>query len=173
MNKAGPSSRKDSALVSADILDRFAGKAEILDEQAFIEELNALLQEIIAIYMEVYNAPHNLRVQEFAALAGKSRQQIYRDLEERKLLALNAGGKGQKLPDWQLDPVKRQLTEKVLKGAEPLDPWTLYRALSGPLKSLNGQMPIDAVTVDNVDLIAEQVFGSLGIDCCQKPTASP
>ncbi len=220
MKRARPRYRNDSVRVSADTLQRFAGKAIILDEKAFIEELDALLQETIAqvgklqslsrhhlqlhsesgpaaspevlaelskkvaslkasktwkpstaaiqrgraILMEVYNESHNLRVQQFASLAGKSRQQIYRDLEQRKLLALNAGGRGQKLPDWQLDPLKRLLTEKVLKGAASVDSWTLYRALSEPLDALEGRAPIDAVTSDGVDLVAEFVFGSLSID---------
>ena len=67
-----------------------------------------------AVLLETFNQPHNLPPAEYAKLADKSRQQIYKDIDARRLLALNVGPRGQKLPDWQLDPVKRQLTQAVL-----------------------------------------------------------
>jgi hypothetical protein len=55
------------------------------------------------------------------------------------------GPRGQKLPDWQLDPVKQQLTQTVLQEVEGIDNWTIYRAVSEPLESLGGRAPVDAV----------------------------
>jgi hypothetical protein len=42
--------------------------------------------------------PHNLPLPEFALLAHKSRQQIYKDITARRLLALNVGRRGQSSP---------------------------------------------------------------------------
>lgn len=115
------------------------------------------------IMMTAFNQPTNLPLREFAALAGKSRQQIYRDIDARRLLALNVGPRGQKLPDWQLDEVKRQLTQHVLVAAEGVDDWTVYRALSQPLEGLGGRAPIDAVTADSVERTAGAVVNVLGL----------
>lgn len=116
-----------------------------------------------AALLAAFAQPHNLPLADFAALANKSRQQIYRDIEARRLLALNVGGRGSRLPDWQLDPVKRQLTGAVLQGATGVDGWTLYHALSEPLEGLAGRSPVEAVTVDSVDEVAKAVFNVLGI----------
>lgn len=116
-----------------------------------------------AALLEAFEQPHNLALPEFARLAHKSRQQIYKDIEARRLLALNVGPRGQKLPDWQLDPVKRQLTQAVLHGASGVDAWTLYRALSEPLEGLGGRAPVAAVTADSVDAVAKAAFNVLGI----------
>ena len=113
--------------------------------------------------LEAFEQPHNLAVTEFARLAHKSRQQIYKDIEARRLLALNVGPRGQKLPDWQLDPVKQRLTLTLLQGAARVDAWTLYRALSEPLEGLAGRSPVEAVTGDSVDEVARAVFNVLGI----------
>lgn len=113
--------------------------------------------------LEAYLRPHNLPLPEFARLANKSRQQIYKDIDAHRLLALNVGPRGQKLPDWQLDPVKQQLTQAVLQGTAGVDNWTLYRALSEPLEGLSGRSPVDAVTADSVDEVARVVFNVLGI----------
>ena len=99
-----------------------------------------------AVLLETFNLPHNLPIPEFAKLADKSRQQIYKDIVARRLLALNVGPRGQKLPDWQLDPVKQQLTQTVLQEVEGIDHWTIYRALSEPLEGLGGRSPLEAVT---------------------------
>ncbi|MEG6992986.1 integrase, partial [Pseudomonas aeruginosa] len=42
-----------------------------------------------AVLLETFNQPHNLPPAEFAKLADKSRQQIYKDILARRLLALN------------------------------------------------------------------------------------
>lgn len=79
------------------------------------------------------------------------------------MLALNVGRRGQKLPDWQLDPVKQRLTQVVLQRARGIDAWTLYRALSEPLEGLAGRSPVEAVTADSVDAVARAVFNVLGV----------
>ena len=113
--------------------------------------------------LEAFNQPHNLPPTEFAKLADKSRQQIYKDILARRLLALNVGPRGQKPPDWQLDPVKQQLTQTVLQEVEGIDHWTIYRAPSEPLEGLGGRSPVDAVTHGTIDDVAEAVFNVLGV----------
>lgn len=115
------------------------------------------------VLLETYDQKHNLPLPVFVGLAGKSRQQIYKDIEARRLLALNVGRRGQKLPDWQLDPIKRQLTQIVLQQAHTVDNWTLYHALSGPLEGLDGKSPIDIVDKESIDDIARTVLNTLGI----------
>ncbi|MBJ9965646.1 integrase [Burkholderia seminalis] len=116
-----------------------------------------------AVLLETFNLPDNLPTAEFAKLADKSRQQIYKDILARRLLALNVGPRGQKLPDWQLDPVKQQLTQTVLQEVEGIDHWTIYRALSEPLEGLGGRSPVDAVTHGTIDKVAEAVFNVLDV----------
>lgn len=116
-----------------------------------------------AVLVETFNQPHNLPPAEYAKLADKSRQQIYKDILARRLLALNVGPRGQKLPDWQLDPVKQQLTQIVLQEADGIDHWTIYRALSEPLEGLGGRSPVDVVTHGTIDDVAEAVFNVLGV----------
>jgi len=116
-----------------------------------------------AILLEAFEQPHNLPLPDFARLARKSRQQIYKDIEARRLLTLNVGPRGQKLPDWQLDPVRQQLTQAVLQGTQGIDNWTLYRALSEPLEGLGGRSPVDAVTAGSIDEVMRAVFNVLGV----------
>lgn len=116
-----------------------------------------------AAMLEAYDQPHNLPLPEFARLANKVRQQIYKDIDAGRLLALNVGPRGRKLPDWQLDPVKQRLTQVVLQAASGIDAWTLYRALSEPLEGLEGRAPVEAVTDDSIDAVARAVFNVLGV----------
>lgn len=116
-----------------------------------------------AAMLEAFEQSHNLPLPDFARLANKSRQQIYKDILARRLLALNVGPRGQKLPDWQLDPVKQQLTQTVLQEVEGIDHWTIYRALSEPLEGLGGRSPVDTVTHGTIDDVAEAVFNVLGV----------
>ena len=62
-----------------------------------------------------------------------------------------------------MDPVRLNLTRQVLKLAEDLDPWTLFRALSDPLDALDGRSPVDAVTAGNLDEIVAKVRSALGL----------
>jgi len=116
-----------------------------------------------ALLLEAFEQSHNLPLPDFAGLANKSRQQIYKDIEARRLLALNVGPRGRRLPDWQLDPVKQQLTQIVLQAALEVDAWTLYRALSEPLEGLAGRSPVEVVTADSVDAVAKAVVNVLGV----------
>ncbi|MBP0714288.1 integrase [Burkholderia sola] len=116
-----------------------------------------------AVLLEAFDRPHNLPLPEFAKLADKSRQQIYKDILARRLLALNVGPRGQKLPDWQLDPVKQQLTQAVLQEVEGIDNWTIYRTLSEPIEGLGGRSPVEAVTAGSIDDVARAVFNVLGV----------
>jgi hypothetical protein len=116
-----------------------------------------------AALLEAFDQPHNLPLTEFARLADKSRQQIYKDIDSRRLLALNVGPRGQKLPDWQLEPVKQQLTQTVLQEAESIDNWTIYRALSEPLEALGGLSPVVAVSPALIDYVASAVLNVLGV----------
>jgi len=115
------------------------------------------------VLLKAFGQPHNLPIPEFAKLADKSRAQIYKDISARRLLAVNVGPRGQKVPDWQLDPVKQQLTQTVLQEVEGIDNWTIYRALSEPLEGLGGRAPVDAVTPGSIDAVAGAVFNVLGV----------
>lgn len=116
-----------------------------------------------AAMLAAYDRPHNLPLPEFARLANKVRQQVYKDITAGRLLALNVGPRGRKLPDWQLDPVKQRLTQAVLQGAAGVDAWTLYRSLSEPLEGLEGRAAVEAVTEESVDATARAVFNVLGV----------
>ncbi|PWC16714.1 integrase [Brenneria corticis] len=116
-----------------------------------------------AAMLAAYEQPYNLSLPRFAELAHKSRQQIYKDIDAGRLLALNVGPRGRKLPDWQLDLVKQKLTQVVLQQAADVDAWTLYHALSEPLEGLAGLSPVEAVTADSVDQVARAVLNVLGL----------
>ena len=115
--------------------------------------------------LEAFDRSDNLPLPDFARLAHKSRQQIYKDLSSspRRLLALGVGPRKQRLPDWQLDPVRLKLTQEVLKVAGDVDSWTVYHALSEPAEGLSGRSPIDAVTTGNLGEIVATVCTALGV----------
>ena len=97
--------------------------------------------------LEEFRKPHNLPVSQYARLAGVSRQQIYKDLSATppKLLALSVGKAGQRVPDWQLEELPRELTRLVADAAPELDAWTIYYALRAPSGAFEGRAPVDAV----------------------------
>ncbi|CAM5590723.1 hypothetical protein SSTU70S_00991 [Stutzerimonas stutzeri] len=72
---------------------------------------------------DVFEAPHNLPVAAFAKMAGKSRRWISYEIKAGNLLALNVGNRGQRVPDWHLDPLKHELIQSVLKLTRGADPW--------------------------------------------------
>jgi hypothetical protein len=109
-----------------------------------------------------FEKDHNLPLEDFAYRANKSRQQILDEIQKGQLLALSIGSRGLKIPDWQLDPVKLQLTQSVLKHAAGVDSWTLYGALSKPLEGLCWRSPVEAVTVDTVNDISGHALNFLG-----------
>lgn len=106
--------------------------------------------------------PHNLTVAQFASLAGKSPQQIYKDIRAKRLLALSVGSRGQRIPDWQLDETKKKLTQALLEAAQDADVWTLFHALIESNSDFVGNSPIDMVTAGNVEVILETILKQLG-----------
>ena len=120
------------------------------------------LQRGRALMLQEFRKPHNLPVVAFAELAGKSRQQIYKDVENRLLLALSIGVRGQHIPDWQLDETKKKLAQGLLAKAHGVDEWTLYYALSKPNRSFAGKSPLEAVTPGNLDRSLDKLLGQLG-----------
>jgi hypothetical protein len=101
--------------------------------------------------IDVFESPHNLPVAAYAKLAGKSRRWISYEVRAGNLLALNVGNRGQRVPDWHLDPHKHALIQAVLKLNRDADPWKIYHALLKPRGALGRRSAIEAVTADNLD----------------------
>lgn len=78
--------------------------------------------------LAAYEAPTNLTVPEFARLAGKSREQVSREIKAGRLLAIGLGNRGLRVPDWQLDAVRLVQTQMILATAQ--GPWEAFWALS-------------------------------------------
>ncbi|CAB3646911.1 tyrosine-type recombinase/integrase [Achromobacter pestifer] len=116
--------------------------------------------------LELFEAPHNLRVVDYAKLVGKSRRWISYEIQARNVLALSVGHRGLRIPDWQLDPLKRRLVQSVLTRTNPgIDSWQVYHALTRPHAQLNGASPVEAVMASNLErvtaLVCEAVEESL------------
>lgn len=116
--------------------------------------------------LETYEAPHNLSVVQFARLAGKSRDQINREIKAGKLLALSVGNRGQRIPDWQLDPLKQRLVHAVLVRSEGVDSWQLHQMLLQPRVSLDGRAAIEGVSLANLHEVVQMVSSDLARDRC-------
>src|SRR3546814_2331516 len=85
--------------------------------------------------LAIYESPSCLPVPLFGKLAGKSKDQINRELKAGKLLSISLGNRGQRFPDWQLAPLKHKLTQMLMSMCPYLDSWTLYRLLTTDRKS--------------------------------------
>ncbi|WP_409315197.1 tyrosine-type recombinase/integrase [Pseudomonas putida] len=109
------------------------------------------IQRERAEMLRIYEAASNLPLLSFARLAGKSRDQINRDLKARRLLSLSLGNRGQRIPDWQLDPLKHKLVLEVFKLLPNLEAWEVYRLLSEPHDRLRGRTPLDVVQPGNFE----------------------
>jgi hypothetical protein len=97
--------------------------------------------------LEIFEAPHNLSVADYAKLAGKSRRWITYEIQAGNLLSIHMGHRGQRVPDWQLDPLKRRLVQSVLKQVpRGIDTWAIYHALLQPYDALGGRAAIEAST---------------------------
>lgn len=140
-----------------------AGKARALQAGARWLPSATDLQRGRRALLEAFERPHNLPLPEFARLAHKSRQQIYKDLAARRLLALGVGPRRQRLPDWQLDAPGLKLTRALLAAAPEVDAWTVYRTLSEPLDALGGRVPVEVVRPGNVAAVVDAVLGALGL----------
>ena len=119
------------------------------------------LQRDQMLLMDTLEAPHNLPVAEFAKLAGKSRRWISYEVQAGNLLAIAVGNRGQRVPDWHLDPVKHRMIQAVLKQAWDADPWQIYHALSRPNAMLDGRVPVETVTQENLPEVARATCFSL------------
>nr|WP_067287012.1 integrase arm-type DNA-binding domain-containing protein [Marinobacterium profundum] len=128
----------------------------IVPESVVAQEVSGIQQEHQEM-LAIYEAPQNIPMPLFAQLAGKSRDQVNRELKTGKLLALNMGKRGQRVPGWQLDPIKNRLVRAVLKQALEGDSWQIYHALTQPYRQLDGKAPIDYVTLENFHTVAEIV----------------
>ena len=160
-------------VLSAFVRERLAGTTRVTNPERKAPSLRAAsrwvpsatdLQRGREMQLSMFNRPHNLPLTDFVRLSNKSRQQIYKDIKAGRLLALKMSGtRGQKLPDWQLDSAKLQLTRRVLQGTSGIDGWTLYRVLSEPLESLSGHSPLDSVADRSIDDVVGAVFNALGL----------
>ena len=120
------------------------------------------IQRERAEMLATFEASSNLPLLVFARLAGKSRDQINRDIKARRLLSLSLGNRGQRIPDWQLDPLRHKLVLTVLTRSPDVDAWRLYRTLCTPHERLKGHSPIDGLTMDNFEITARVVCRALG-----------
>jgi len=122
-------------------------------------ELSPMQREHAAM-LAAYEAPHNLPVITFAKLAGKSRDQVNRDIKAKRLLSISLGNRGQRIPDWQLDPLRQRFTQAVLAHADANE-WMIYRALSQPHEQFSGRLPIDSVTPGNLIQVSKILCAEL------------
>jgi hypothetical protein len=112
--------------------------------------------------LEIYNSPHNLPAGVFAKLSGRSRRWISYEIKAKKVLALAFGNLGQRIPDWQLDPIKHMLVRKVLNDFPEADAWKLYKALTSSEVALDGQSAVGVVTAATIDEVFAVLSQSLG-----------
>lgn len=122
------------------------------------------LQRERAQRVATFEAPHNLPVPTFAKLVGKSRDQITRDIKARRLLSLNLGNRGHRIPEWQLDPLCQRFIHDILARAQHVENWDIYRAVSEPHQELEGRAPVEAITAENLSKAAQLVFATLGVN---------
>lgn len=109
--------------------------------------------------LATYESPNNLPVPLFGKLAGKSKDQINRELKAGKLLSISLGNRGQRVPDWQLVPLKHKLAQVLMNQCPHADSWDLYRMLTQPHPDLGDRAAIDAVTPTNVPAIIRVIMG--------------
>ncbi|MFU3032674.1 tyrosine-type recombinase/integrase [Pseudomonas aeruginosa] len=121
-----------------------------LPRSAMEEPLSDIQRERMAL-VDVFEAAHNLPVVEYAKMAGKSRRWISYEIKAGNLLALNLGNRGQRVPDWHLDPVKHALIQAVLKLNRGADPWQIYHALLQSRATLRGRSALESVAATNLD----------------------
>lgn len=108
--------------------------------------------------LETFEAPHNLTVAEYAKLAGKSRRWITYEIQAGNLLSIHMGNRGQRVPDWQLDPIKHKMIQAILKQVpRGIDTWHIYHALLRPYDALGKLPAIEAVSPTNLHLAARLV----------------
>ncbi|MGB3288721.1 MAG: integrase arm-type DNA-binding domain-containing protein [Burkholderiaceae bacterium] len=107
--------------------------------------------------LAIYEGPSSLPVPLFAKLAGKSKDQINRELKAGKLLSISMGNRGQRIPDWQLVPLKQKLAQVLLKEYPDTDSWELYYLLTKPHTELADRAAIDTVTPSNLGSVLQAI----------------
>ncbi|CAB5669989.1 Putative prophage CPS-53 integrase [Delftia tsuruhatensis] len=108
--------------------------------------------------LEVFEDADNLPVADYAKLVGKSRRWINYEIQAGNLLAIHLGNRGQRVPAWQLDSLKRTLVQNALKQLpRSVDAWHLYYALTQGHECFAGRAPIEAVTWDELSHVIEVV----------------
>lgn len=126
------------------------------------------------ILLDILEAPHNLSVADYAKLAGKSRRWITYEITAGNLLSISLGNRGQRVPDWQLDPLKRRLVQAILKQTPPgIDSWHIYHALTRPSDLFQDQPPIEAVTLENLHLAVHLVCTVVSEKMLQRDNRTP
>lgn len=158
----------DTASGTTPLTETLRRKAESLRAATPWASSAADVQRGRAEMLREFDRPQNLPLTDFVRLAHKSRQQIYKDIAARRLLALDVGRRGQRIPDWQLTPPGLQLTRAVLQASGDLDAWTIYRALAEPSEALGGQAPAVSVNRGNVDATTRLVLASLGVQDAER-----
>lgn len=76
-----------------------------------------------------------------------------------KLLSISLGNRGQRVPDWQLVPLKHKLAQVVMRECPKADSWDLYRMLTRPHPDLGGRAAIDLVTPGNLRTVVKVITG--------------
>ncbi|CCH04814.1 TPA: integrase arm-type DNA-binding domain-containing protein [Pseudomonas aeruginosa] len=123
--------------------------------------------------LAMYESPNNLPVPLFGKLAGKSKDQINRELKAGKLLSVSMGNRGQRVPDWQLVPLKHKLAQVLMNRCPHADSWELYRLLTMPHPQLGNRAAIDVITPTNLGKVLQAVvpntqFGNIRTDETQQ-----
>ncbi len=120
------------------------------------------------LLLDQLEAPHNLSVAEYAQLVGKSRRWISYEIQAGHLLAIHLGNRGQRVPDWHLDPIKHALIQNVLQHVpRSVDSWAIYHALLHPHDALGARSPIEAVTAENLLQMVQAVVGEVSAGTTQ------
>ncbi|MBB6055037.1 integrase arm-type DNA-binding domain-containing protein [Tolumonas osonensis] len=107
--------------------------------------------------LAIYESPSSLPVPLFGKLAGKSKDQINRELKAGKLLSVSLGNRGQRVPDWQLVPLKHKLAQVLMRQCPQADSWELYRMLTRPHPDLGDRAAIDLVTPSNLGMVVQVI----------------
>jgi hypothetical protein len=147
--------------------DEVSAKLERLADELVLDEpwrpTEMQLQQGRAVLVKELARPENLSVADFARLAGKSRAQIYNDINAKRYLAVSRGGpRGARLPDFQLREEGQALVELLLKQAKDVDAWTWYTLLMEPNEAINGKVPGYVVQHKNVKQMAALLMAQLG-----------
>ena len=132
----------------------------------------ALPQDVQTMAHDYPEALFQPEVVTFAAPApsGAALAEAAAALKAGKLLSISLGNRGQRVPDWQLDPLKRRLVQTILKQtARGVDPWEIYHALTQPYDEFGGQSPIEAVTLETLEMAVQVVRRALLIQQIDGP----